>query len=303
MPRWFDKSWRTWGSFLSHFLRPFTADDHVGFTVRVFRSFFFRLKMWKKIWWRIIFDLNCNKWHNNDIPRTHNSYLRLPIGMFLSHMFPVCQLNLSYQKMSRSQLIHRLILGPNTPPLEVRSKKITPKHQADLRFDPLAFQSYLLSFGVWLVWFLGSPPSYLLTWKVFGSLGDRHKKTRKKHVWRSLTFLAPWKSPCSNSVPSGSWIRKRKTFWGAIFFGNGVAVESLHHLRFSLKIHSETEWTMTTYSLIHHTNQPVQWILSIKTHGFLHMRWKGTVLPGNDFWVPIQPCGEDIYVYIFIYKY
>ena len=57
------------------------------------------------------------------------------------------------------------------------------------------------------------------------------------------------------------------------------------------------------YSLIHHTNQPVQWILSIKTHGFLHMRWKGTVLPWNDFWVPVQPCGEDIYVYIYIYLY
>ncbi len=124
--------------------------------------------------------------------------------------------------------------------------------------------------------------------------------------WRHGRVLAA--ILCQVAVGSGSGT----LFEVRLFFGNGVAVESLHHLRFSLKIHSETEWTMTTYSLIHHTNQPVQWILSIKTHGFPHslersVNWVdlghaagGQGFYRNDFWVPIKSCGEEMYIYIYI---
>lgn len=83
------------------------------------------------------------------------------------------------------------------------------------------------------------------------------------------------------------------------FFGNGAAVESLHRLRFSLKIYGGNEWNMTTYASKFTNiaaNQFSGWGFN-QTHGF-SAGWTGTMQglePRNDFWVPTKPGGEDRY--------
>ena len=238
--------WKSWGSFLSHFLRPFTADQLMWVSRFVSSDLFF-------------FGLRCGRkfdgesfliWiATNDTTMIYPGHTILtwdcPLGCFYQKCFQFS----SWTFPIRRWAVHNWFIASSwvqNPPWKSEAKK-RPKHQADLRFDPLAFQSYLLSFGVWLVWFLGSPLSYLLTWKVFGSLGDRHKKTRKKYVWL-VDFFGAMEESLQQFCAKWQLDPEAEHFLRCDFFlGNGVAVESLHHLRFSLKIHSETEWTMTTY--------------------------------------------------------
>ena len=185
---------------LGSFRTTFTTDDNVPYGPS--SDFFSALRCGRK------FNDCKDQNERHDIPWTHKTFTSAT-GRFCQHMFPVASWTY-LQKMS-------LFYPPNFWGVHSSRQFIESNPHPLLIFSHLRYIAFSWSHEV----------------RSKTHQADVTTKTRNRHVWLVWTF-APWKSPCSSSAPSGSWIRKRKTSWGPIFWEWPVTVESLHHwLRFS----------------------------------------------------------------------